>query len=73
MRFGADVEEAATRAILDKAADRLGIVGVRPHRRGAFIVSIDDACDGRCYAVSRSLAALETVDYAEPNHIVILR
>jgi hypothetical protein len=49
-----------------------GIVEVREHRGNTFIVKINSPSDGRAYQVSQFLAKLDGVQFAEPNHIVVM-
>lgn len=48
-----------------------GIIEVRQARPGPFVLKINNAGDGRCYRVSQVLTGLDSIAYAEPNHIVV--
>ncbi|MBP7148104.1 MAG: S8 family serine peptidase [Acidobacteria bacterium] len=66
----ADAETA--REFIRRHADGLGLVGVRPLRPRTFVVRIARAEFGRAFDVSRALAALPGVSYAEPNLLSVL-
>ncbi len=55
------------RRLLGFRAPALGLIDVRPLATDAFLVRILQPEDGRAFGVSRSLAALPFVRYAEPN------
>jgi subtilisin family serine protease len=48
-----------------------GIETVKPFRRNAFILQINNPSNGRAYAVAQYFAELDAIRYAEPNHIVL--
>jgi hypothetical protein len=48
-----------------------GIVDIREHRRGSYILRIDNAGSGRVYAVCQFIATLDGVASAEPNHTIV--
>jgi len=62
---------AQANRIFQPLAAAQGIVGVRPFWGSAFIVRISAPEDGRAFPVSRFLAGLAPVRYAEPNLILI--
>jgi len=62
--------EEAEQFFNSKALDQ-GISKVKTHWGNSFILEIDNSGDGRAYDVSRSLAAFDEIEFAEPNHIVL--
>ena len=48
-----------------------GITEIMALRQNTFILRINDASDGRIYAVAKFFAQLEQLRFAEPNHIVV--
>lgn len=49
-----------------------GILEVREHRKDSFVLRIDNPSNGRIYQVCQYLAKQDEIDFAEPNHIVVL-
>jgi len=70
---GFDYEVSAEEAwdLLYSQAPAEGLLDLRPLRRKTFVVTISDAEGGRAFAVSRTLAPLSGVAFAEPNFVVI--
>lgn len=66
----ADAGEA--KEFLTSQEPALGIAEVRQVREGTFVVQIEDASYGAVYAACRQLAQLDGVEFAEPNHIVVM-
>jgi hypothetical protein len=62
---------AEARGYLTPYTSSLGIIDVRQHRKNAFIITLRTSSNGRAYDVSQSLAQLDRIAFAEPNHIVI--
>lgn len=64
---------------LDQARENLepylkeqGIVGFRKHQKNIYILTINNPSKGRVSEVSQFLAQLDKVQFAEPNHIIII-
>ena len=70
--FGDVTTLAEAIAYLEPHRARLGILDVEHHRKNSFILTIRNPSHGRCYAVCRSLARLDAIAFAEPNHIVVV-
>jgi len=69
--FAAPTAVSGAKRALRAVRARLGLREVRPLRLDTFLVRIDRPEDGRAFAVSRELAAVPGVRYAEPNFLVV--
>jgi subtilisin family serine protease len=72
VRLAGVAEAREAEEYLARQKEPLGIVEVRPVREGTFLVRIKDAAHGGVYDACRRLAKLEGVEFAEPNHTVVL-
>ena len=64
-----DIDHA--KAFLEPHLQKLGIIGVKAHRKNAFLLKISKPSNGRVYELCRSLVRLDGVDFAEPNHLIV--
>jgi hypothetical protein len=53
--------------------DSWGIIDLRTHRKNTFILRINNPADGRVYEVCQFLSQFDEIQFAEPNHIVVMR
>ncbi len=60
------------RSYFDRYRDTQGIVEVKEHRKNTYILRIGNPSNGRVYQVCQFLAKQNEIDFAEPNHIVVL-
>lgn len=70
--FHRDTTLKDAQAFLDGQGSDQGVVGIRLLMKNTFILTISDAGHGRAFSVSRALASLPGVAYAEPNCVVFL-
>ncbi len=61
----------AAQRFVERHAASLGLVDTRALFGDLFMVRIASAAGGRAYAVSRALARLPEVLFAEPNHVLV--
>ena len=72
VRFEDDTALDAANRFFEARRDELGIANVEEHRRNTFKLTIDNASNGRVYSVCQALSALDGIEFAEPNHIMIM-
>ncbi len=70
--FTTQVSIVEAQQILAPYMEKLGISNISKNGNSGFLLTIDKPSNGRCFTVSNHLNKLETVDFAEPNHLVIM-
>ncbi len=72
VRFKGTLTIAQVRTYFEPYQKTQGIVEVIAHRKNTYVLRIDNPSNGRVYQVCQFLIGLDEIDFAEPNHIVIL-
>ena len=72
VRLKKDSTLAEARSFFSRFENTQGIADVRAHRKNTFVLTINKPSNARVYAVSRHLAEQDEIDFAEPNHIVLM-
>jgi hypothetical protein len=72
VRLPQAADAGKAREYLTSTKEAPGIAEVRQVEEGTFVVRIRDAGYGAVYEACRQLAKLDGVEFAEPNHIVVM-
>jgi len=71
--FSLTVSPDQAREILAPYMGALGIIDLKKLRKKSYLITIDNPANGRCYDVCQTMSKVENIDFAEPNHMVIMR